>query len=183
MEREPNVEKLIASIQADEKRVALENLFNDDELIQHTIEEIQTKLAEYERHVVKALDDTIESMHLLYHGTLKTRFILVAACTYTLLARVDPEAFSNFQSGHIRTDRKRVTSTNTVLTFFTKYANGRSQRRIAMEKRDDSHEFDYLLQLIDELLPLLPKRMSNSFRELNEMVLKPIGEVFPNDLV
>ena len=162
-----------------EKELKLNNLFTTEELIDFTNESLNNNCKKYTNNMTHAIDRTIDELYLMYTESVKTRYILVAVCTYKLLKVTAPDYFFPFQENQLSKEKRK--KTKSVLTFFEKLTiqieNSASNGLPFNDSSPDDNELirsEYMMKLINELLFLSPVKMSKSFKELNEQILQII---------
>ncbi|MFB5285152.1 hypothetical protein [Peribacillus sp. Hz7] len=171
-------ENIFEYINAKEKELKLNNLFTTEELIQLTNDSLNKNLKKYTNNHTQAIDRTIDDLYLMYTESVKTRYILVAVCTYKLLKITASNLFLPFQDSQLSKEKKK--KTKSVLTFFNDLTNIQMENAISNASQDSNRDdnevlkSEYMVKLVNELLFLSPVKMSKSFKELNEQILQII---------
>lgn len=198
MKSETNQEilRLMKEIEEIEEGTKLEKLFNDEGLIDYTHFILDENLELENYHYTKAIDRTIDELFLMYTESIKTRYILISICTFTLLKKYQINGFNDFQSEHLEKDiiikekntkkNKPSYKANTIAKFVRKVSEfvilnlprESSNDKESEEIKIPTHILEYIIKLIDELYPLMPVKMSDGFSNLNAQILKSIKKDF-----
>jgi hypothetical protein len=171
--------KLIENIKKIEKEVKLENLFTAEELIDLTKSNLKDNLELYNNDFIKAIDRTIDDLYLMYTESVKTRYLLIATCTYSLLKHYESEILIRYQENNTSNKQK----SKSIRTFFKEISNlefrnielRTNNNDIFLEdKLPPTHASEYIIKLTEELFFLMPLKMSEGFKKMNSKILQKI---------
>lgn len=183
-------QEILRLIKEIEEETKLEKLFDDEGLIDYTHLILNENLELEDYHYTKAIDRTIDELFLMYTESIKTRYILISICTFTLLKKYEISGFNDFQGNHLEKDimnkgkntENNKSSSNTVAKFIrnvsefvilelsSEFNNDKDTEDI----NKPTHILEYIIKLIDELYPLMPVKMSGGFSNLNAQILNSI---------
>lgn len=161
-----------------EKELKLNNLFTTEELIHLTNDSLNKNFKKYTNIHTQTIDRTIDDLYLMYTESVKTRYILVAVCTYKLLKITASDLFLPFQENQLSKETKK--KKKSVLTFLNDLTNIQMENAVSNASHDSNRnanevlKSEYMVKLVNELQFLSPVKMSKSFKELNEQILKII---------
>lgn len=173
----------IDRIKRDEEAIKLENFFTDKQLIELTNSNLDSYLSLYTNNYIKAIDHVIDDLYIMYTESVKTRYLLIATCTYRLLKHYESDKFVPFQNSYIMKDINAddKPKLKSIVTFFKEVSN------LEMMRIEQSNEYiikessgfpsyisEYIINLTEELFFLMPVKMSKGFKELNYKILQSI---------
>ncbi|AIF45167.1 hypothetical protein [Virgibacillus sp. SK37] len=170
---------LIKNIKKIEEEIKLENLFTAEELIDLTKSNLKDNLELYNNEYIKSIDRTIDDLYLLYSESVKTRYLLIATCTFSLLKHYETEIFISFQENNASNKRK----SKSIRTFFKEVSDlefGNIELRsynnniLLNDNLPPTYVSEYIIKLTEELFFLMPLKMSEGFKELNSKILQKI---------